>query len=94
MPGLLRGGVDQVRIAVSDRHAADSDLAALGLGPGKPAMAVVSPGVVIICQSEWVEVFEEMLRDFPSAFICEAEAAPQKVSGPGGARSENGVQER
>jgi hypothetical protein len=66
-------------------------MAALGLGPGKPAMAVVSPGVVIICQSEWVEVFEEILRDFPRAFICEAEAAPKSVSAPGATRIENGL---
>jgi len=67
---------------------------ALGLAPGKPAMAVVSPGVVIFCQAEQAEMFECILRDFPGAFISEAEAPPQKVSGPGGAGCENGVQER
>jgi hypothetical protein len=44
---------------------------ALGLGPGKPVTAVVSPGVVILCRPEWSEVFEEILRDFPRAFVCE-----------------------
>jgi len=61
---------------------------ALGLGPGKPITAVVSPGVVILCRAEYREVFECILRDFPGAFISEAETAPEKVSGPGGARIE------
>ena len=69
-------------------------LYALELGAGESVEAVVERGVLILCRPEWVEVFEEILRDFPGAFISEAEAAPQKVSGPGGARSENGVQER
>jgi hypothetical protein len=62
-------------------------LCALGLSKGECVEAVVSPGVVILCRPDWVPVFERLLRDFPSAFICEAEAAPQKVSGPGGAGS-------
>ena len=69
-------------------------LDALGLGRGSPATAVVLPGVVILCRPEWVPVFERILRDFPGAFICEAEAAPKSVSAPGATRIENGLQER
>lgn len=69
-------------------------LEALGLGPGKPVTAVISPGVVILCQAEQAEMFECILRDFPRAFICEAEAAPKSVSAPGATRIEEGLRER
>jgi hypothetical protein len=56
-------------------------MAALGLGPGKPVTAVVSPGVVIICRPEWVPVFERLLHDFPGAFISDPERALSKQAG-------------
>ena len=56
-------------------------LKALGLGPGKPVTAVVSPGVVILCRAEQAEMFECILRDFPGAFVSDSERALSKQTG-------------